>query len=66
MLQAELDPVTAYLDLKSECNIDQAISRLVSQINEAINASIPLARTCTVKLPRGFDSKCKKAQTWCR
>ena len=23
-------------------------------------------RTCTIKLPRGFDSECKKAQTRCR
>ena len=50
-LQAELDPFTAYLDLKSERSIDQAVSRLVSQIDEAINASTPLARTCTIKLP---------------
>ena len=61
--QAELDLVTAYLDLKSERNIDQAVSRLVSQINKAINASILLAWTCTVKLPQGFDSKCKETQT---
>lgn len=65
-LQAGLDPVTAYLDLKSERSIDQAVSRLVNQINEAINASTPLARTCTVKLPRGFDSECKEAQMRCR
>lgn len=65
-LQAELDSVTAYLDLKSGRSIDQAVSWLLSQINEAINAFTPLARTCTVKLPRGFDSECKKAQTQCR
>ena len=61
MLQAELNPITTYLDLKSERSIDQAVSQLVNQINEAINASTLLARTCIVKLPQGFDSECKEA-----
>lgn len=49
-LQAKLDPVTAYLDLKSECSINQVVCQLISQIDKAIGASTPLAQTCTIKL----------------